>query len=404
MKVSVREIEPSSFMSGFVRLSAEIKYDDGYPSEVLWFDIEDVYKNELSQSGNPWAVSLLPLAVKLGQNLHINKPCDYQLLQNLDEIMAVWNSWDEKLSRISIVSDITYELNLNNDRSAAFFSGGVDSFFTILKLEELAKNGKSKPLNDLLLVWGFDVPLQNNQEFLSLSNKLQDAAGKLNKNLIPVITNLKETRFSKASWGEHSHGAAIASIAYVLEKRVNEVFLASSYQYGHLVTPWGSHPLVDNLFSGSALKICLHGSPYNRVDKTELIARSNIALSALHVCWQDASHKNCGNCNKCYRTMITLHLAGKLQDCTTFEKKSIAIEDISRLYSSSEGAITFMEEVADFAYSKNEPEIAEAVLKSIRMSRRISKILSVINPLFRRRPFRRTACFVRNQIYKRVIK
>jgi hypothetical protein len=403
LKVKVRETEQSSFKPGFVRLSAEVEYDDDYPSEVLWFDVEESYKDGLSKSGNPWVVSLLPLAVYLGQDIYIDRACDYQLLQNLEEIMAVWNSWDKALSRISIVADTILEPAYKKDRRAAFFSGGVDSFFTILKLEEQAKNNKARSLNDLILVWGFDVPLQNSEEFLALSNTLKIAADKLNKNLIPIITNLKLIRFNQAAWGEHSHGAALASIAFVLENHLDAVYLGSGHSYYDLVAPWGSHPLVDNLFSGSATKTHLHGSPFKRVDKTEFLASSEIALSALHVCWQDASHKNCGHCNKCYRTMITLFIMNTLENCPTFEQNFLQLDDIARLYSNDESSISLIEEIAEFAYIKNKPEIAEAVLKSVRMSRRINRILPTLNQLCKQWPFRRVACFVRRQLLQGVI-
>lgn len=404
MKVKVNEIEKSSLNPGFVRLSANVDYDDGFPSEVIWFDVEESYQDALSRSGNPWVTCLLPLAVQLKQDLYIDKPCDYQLLQNLEEIASVWNSWNSDLQKVNIYADVTVEAERKNQQRGAFFSGGVDSFFTVLSLEKLAKKARGKPLTDLVLVWGFDIPLSNSDEFLALSNTLKVAAGQLNKNLIRVITNLRLSRFNKVSWGEYAHGSALASVGFALENYLEIIYLGSTHSYKDLVAPWGSHPLVDNLFYSSGTQVYLHGSPYQRTEKIEAIVDSEVAMSALHVCWQDASHKNCGQCNKCYRTMISMEIVDALKNCSTFESKSLQLADIARLYSNDENSIMFMEEVADFAYRHNKPDIAQAVLKSIRMSRRINRIAPTLSKLCAQWPFRRVACFISNQIYKRIIR
>ena len=403
MKIHVREIEVSPFKKGFIRLSADIEYEDNHVPETIWFDVEKKYKDVLSTSGNPWVVCLLPLAAYLDEEIVIDLPCDYQLLANLQEVMAVWNAWDKRRSKVVIKSPVALGAPPKERRRAAFFSGGVDSFFTVLKLDKEAKEAKNWPLTDLILVWGFDIPLENEHGFDSLFKRLERSAKTLQKNLIPVITNLRKTRFEEAGWAEYSHVAALSSVIYIIEKELDIAYLGSGHSYYDLISPWGSHPLVDNLFSGSTLKISLHGSAYKRVEKTELIASSENALAELHVCWQDASDKNCGCCNKCYRTMITLFILDALKKSSAFERNSLQLGEIERVYSNDESSIMLFKEIAEFAVLKQKPEISSAVLKSIQTSKRVNKLLPFVNMLKSNWPFRRLGVFFYKSMFKSLI-
>lgn len=403
MKIHVREIEASPFKEGFIRLSADIEYDDNHAAETIWFDVEEKYKEKVSISGNPWVTCLLPLASSLGENIEIDKPCDYQLLVNLQEVMSVWNSWDAKLSIITICSPIQMNVVSKSPSTAAFFSGGVDSFFTALTVDEEARQGKVKPLTDLILVWGFDIPLENTSAFEKLYKRLEKSTILLNKSLLPVITNIRQTRFEITSWGTHSHVGALGAVAHVFAGAFSKVYLGSSYPYKALVTPWGSHPMIDHLLSSSCMEIFTHGLPKNRVEKTKFISKFNIAMGGLHVCWQDASDKNCGRCDKCYRTMITLQLLNGLDGCSTFTQKVVTEDEMGRLYCSSDSSIMFLDEIVSFALSKGDLEVVEAVSKSIRNSRRINKILPFVNILRNNWPFRRIGVFLYKATFKNLI-
>jgi len=402
MKIQVQGVEKSPFKNGFVRLSAVIQYGDSHADEIVWFDVEEKYRGFLSCSGDPWVTIMSPLASYLGEDIYIDEACDYQLLSNLKEIMAVWNSWDRALTKVSINSPVQLVTESEEKRTAAFFSGGVDSFYTLLKLEEEAKQGRNKLISDLILVWGFDVPLDNRAGFDSLYNRLKKSADALGKNLIPVITNIRETRFEETAWGTHSHTAALAAVSYAIQGYLDKVYIASSYPYESLVTPWGSHPMIDHLYSSSSMVVSTHGLPVNRVEKTGYIGTSPEVLDGLHVCWQDLSDKNCGRCDKCFRTMITLSIIGVLDQCSTFTEK-LLVSDIERLYCASESSILFLKEIVDFANAEKKPDIARALLKSIKNSRRVNKVLPFVLFLRRQWPFRRMGVFLNKLIFNKLI-
>jgi hypothetical protein len=54
------------------------------------------------------------------------------------------------------------------------------------------------------------------------------------------------------------------------------------------------------------------------VEKVGAIARHQVALDWLRVCWRNPKGAyNCGRCEKCLRTMISLHAAGAAGRCRT---------------------------------------------------------------------------------------
>lgn len=87
---------------------------------------------------------------------------------------------------------------------------------------------------------------------------------------------------------------------------------------GRDLFPWGSHPLLDPLWSTEATRFIHHGAETARVEKAGVVARSEVAMRRLRVCWENRdSAYNCGVCEKCLRTMINLQAHGRLTECET---------------------------------------------------------------------------------------
>jgi hypothetical protein len=82
-----------------------------------------------------------------------------------------------------------------------------------------------------------------------------------------------------------------------------------------------THPTLDYRFSTEVAEIVHYGSA-GRQAKMEAIAASPLALRWIDVCKDDhpGSELNCGNCEKCVRTMIGLHVLGALDRCPAFAR------------------------------------------------------------------------------------
>lgn len=352
-----------------VRVCGEVRYDDrpGNP-ETYWIEVPRELADDITTTGNPWAVALLPLAATLGEPLILHQPVDSVLLGHLRQLQRVWRSWYPHLSVVPVVADADSHTALPGQRrTVAFFSGGVDSFFTLLR--DRSADGE-RPIDDLLTIWGADVPLANRDAFERMRSVLQRVSDASGKPLVTAATNLRETRWAGADWGSLAHACGLVGVALMLERRWQRILVASSYDYGHL-HPWGSHPLTDPLLSTAETAVVHDGADANRVEKTRLVADSPLAMDSLRVCWRGRSDQNCGQCEKCYRTMMTLWLLGALDRCSTFPAGSFDPGRIDRIFCRSHGATVFMREIRGLAVANGRADVVRMIDRALARSRRL---------------------------------
>ena len=97
------------------------------------------------------------------------------------------------------------------------------------------------------------------------------------------------------------------------------MYIASSADAEHQALQ-GSHAAIDHLWSTEALSFVHDGSEASRINKIDWqIAQSKLALKHLRVCYMNEKGAyNCGKCEKCLRTMVSLYAAGVLDRAETF--------------------------------------------------------------------------------------
>jgi hypothetical protein len=123
------------------------------------------------------------------------------------------------------------------------------------------------------------------------------------------------------------------------------------------------------------MRIVHDGAGFSRVEKTELITQSPMALHSLQVCWATRRFCNCGSCTKCYRTMTTLELLGALERCERFGLNAVDVSKLSRAYLPDASDRALMLEVRHLAETKGRPDIARAIERSIRRTKRLAVAL-----------------------------
>ncbi len=361
--------------SGFVRLTGIIEMGSGERIDI-WFEVPTALEADLSESGNPWVVAMLPYALSNGETVVSDIPVDAALLENLKGLTAVWCEWYPQFVQPKIIAPVapldTAETKAR--RSAAFFSGGVDSWFTLLRHAPELESAAIGQVDDLITVHGFDIPLESTDEFDKLREILALGARELGRELIVVRTNLRRNGSLWArAWGWLTHAAGLAAVALILEKRYGKVLIGSAYQYGKLI-PWGSHPMTDVLFSTRSLQVKHDGAAYKRVEKTALIARHKIALAHLHVCWKNGAASNCGECAKCLRTMTALQLLGALEIANPFPVK-FQVDKLAGLYIENRIEEDFIREALSLAAERGDIRIQAAILQALRRSDRVRPLV-----------------------------
>lgn len=278
--------------------------------------------------GELWLESEVPLSdssfwtvpLRLVEAVAQGKPAELGsisplLAKNLPTLRDIYAAWIENGVAVSIVCEPTLRDDMPGKGVSLFFSGGVDSFHSLVK--------HCEEIDQLILVHGFDIPLDETKAFVAAEAQVRKAAQMFNKRLIVVRTNLHwdEPESSGArknrvpcAWRLY-HGAAMAAVAYGLAPVHRKVFIASTYSYATLCQ-CGSHPLLDPLWSMETLEV-IHDGGEARLEKLRALAQHPEVLQLLRVCWEEFSQSNCGRCEKCVRTMLGLRAVG-VENCPAF--------------------------------------------------------------------------------------
>lgn len=365
----------------FVRITGKVKMDSGEQLEI-WFEVPRDLEGQLSETANPWIVAMLPYALSNGETIVSDIPADPELLENLKGLVAVWREWYPRFAQPRIVVPVAPvdSVTTPGTKSAAFFSGGIDSWFTALRHAPELESAAVGRVDELIAVHGFDIPVESHDEFVKLHETLSLGAKALGRDLIVVRTNLRKSGSLWAKgWGWLTNAAGLATVALILEKRYRKVLIASSYPYGGLF-PWGSHPMTDVLFSTCSLSVKNDGASYKRAEKTELVARHKLALSNLHVCYKNRSASNCGECAKCIRTMATLELVGALRGSNAFPIE-FQPESLARMYIEDRHEADFIKEVRGLAIQTGNLDIQTAASRALQRSSRVRPLVKFADRL-----------------------
>lgn len=299
---------------------------------------KDIYFKgcNVNLSSNPEseiAATLLPSMVAKRAFLS-PKYADEQFLASIDQIQDIFSTWDDQFSKNELLTKPKRENVSGNNGVGAFFTAGVDSYYTFLKNNE--------EISHIIYVYGLDIGLNEKKLREKVSKTLYKIASHFGKELIEIETNLRWFSDQHVYWGMY-HGAALAAIGHYLKYKLHKIYIPSSHTYKHMF-PWGSNALTDPLWSSSELQFVHNGSEATRIQKAALISKSEIAMNTLRVCWKNsAAAYNCGECEKCVRTMINLKAVGALKRCSVFPD-SIPLSRVMGLRVKSKSTRSFINE------------------------------------------------------------
>lgn len=221
-------------------------------------------------------IALLLPAMKHGLTIHLASPVSSRLMQSIPAIQDIFKMWNPEFQKVALdVSVRESPLPSVAKGVGAFFSGGVDSFYTLLKNQD--------EITALIFVQGIEKHLADDSLLRSkVTSSIREAAVKLGKPLIEVETNLRSFSDQYTSWGEFYHGAGLASVALLLSPQFHKVYIPSSQSYAQLL-PWGSHPILDPMWSTESTEIVHDGCEARRVEKVKFIS-SNEMYSNTYEC------------------------------------------------------------------------------------------------------------------------
>lgn len=387
MRLLSQTTRPSPDHPGFFRVDLRIEVETRQAELAYWFDFPADLETDLGDTANGCAILMLPLACYFGEVLELDQPVDRVLLDNLRGIQQVWAAWYPELEVApirapTVESTRTARTPGDATRTLSSFSGGIDSFFTLLRHDKAPEGDGHFVINDLLCVAGFNTPID---DLDPMRAALEPIAHVFERRLIPVATNVRygaqsiETPYSidRLMIG-FAHACVLAAIPHLLDRRYREYIIPASHHFANLM-PYGSHPLTDPLLSSSGLAVVHDGASFTRIERTERVAQSDAALTVLHVCWQNYETGNCSRCQKCVRTMAALDLMGARARATSFDWSNYSLDSVSHMWCNNPSDTVHYVDIAEAAINRGRIDLAEAAWASVRFSRRKQAILRFIN-------------------------
>jgi hypothetical protein len=299
-------------------LSAQVIFEkaDRAPS-TIFYRFSGLGPEAITPNSDPFLAATLLAAMVSGEDLRIEGRVSERLLTRIETIIDIYAAWTPGAGRVRVMADA--DATPRGGRQVGlFFSCGVDSFHLLGK-NMAGGPGHAEPVSRLILVHGFDIALENRSLFEETLHHARIVADATAKQLTTVETNLREFSSPFTPWGRY-FGSGLASVGLALGPMFSRCLIASSLAY-HELLPWGSHPLLDPLWSTEGTEFIHDGAEASRSAKIQMLGQRPLALANLRVCWlAQGTHFNCGECEKCLRTMIALHIAGALDKCSTFAR------------------------------------------------------------------------------------
>jgi len=289
-----------------------------------------------------------------GGDLAIEGDISAKYMSALPVIQDIFCKWDTSLQRTRVKRVVPVTRGDSTGRRVgAFFSGGVDSFYTLLKHQA--------EITDLIFI---DMRLDNPVLREKISAKIRGVAAAFGKNIIAIETNVRELMRPYVKWGPMGHGSVLATIGHLLSPSFRRIYIPTSLTFAHL-PPWGSHPVLDHLWNTETLDFVHDGCEANRVEKVGRLSDCKIALENLRVCWRNpGSAYNCGRCEKCLRTMVNLKVNNALDRCPVFDAE-LDLKRLSKTIVDKEYTRVFIRENLDALERKHGDEELKKALQKI---------------------------------------
>ena len=292
----------SDLASFFTGKNFTIEYDE---------DISLVPKSILAV---PFVCNVLPLIWLSGSTLYIEE-LDKDFFESINEFKKGYIEMFPKASfrgGVIVKNIIKNEISSQNN-TAMFFSGGLDSIYSLIR------HYKENPR--LISIWGSDIFPEESSGWDKLNKQLDSTANEFSLNKSTVKSSFRmfddelnlskffENVLSDNWWHGVQHGIGLighsAPLAYL--HNIGKVYIASTNcpEDGHVTC--ASNPSIDNCVKFCGCAVVHDGFDANRQKKSEALVKfcnfNHINLQ-LHVCYETQDGNNCCKCEKCLRTIM----------------------------------------------------------------------------------------------------
>jgi hypothetical protein len=293
------------------------------PERELFFETTASYADDLTLDPNAFLLAcILPAMANGEKRILVDGPLCPELTSNLMVATGWVRKWygpPRQPVAIRSTSGMAFRRPARSPRAASFLSGGIDSLATLRDNRLTLPQDHPRSIKDCLVLYGFDIGCHENGQneypvFERTMENLTTVARDANVSLIPIYTNIRCLHDTNLSFNREYHGAVLAAAGHVFSKRLTSVAISASKSFDDNI-PFGSHPLLDPYYSSTSLQVLHTGFQYSRLDKVKMVSKWPVGIAAIRVCIRNPVDRiNCGECQKCIRTMLELYAIGRLAD------------------------------------------------------------------------------------------
>ena len=275
----------------------------------------------------PPLATILPLAWLTGSDILVDK-LDRGFKESADKVMQVFSQiYQTRFTTQIIVEELIdnqpKKLETGNN-TALLFSGGADSTYSLISNIDL------RPKN--IMIWGVDgYPYPKHSAYwekvyTTYKNYLEERGlvfYTIKSNPLEILHERRiEHKYHKVLqdgvlWARIQHSLILLPITAPLSvNHFNTLLIASSTypEFPRELFPYGSEPFIDEQITWSGVTV-KHDGYIPKEEKIFTLIKNHYQSDQLilRVCMNREKAPisfNCGNCEKCYRTIIPLLLAG----------------------------------------------------------------------------------------------
>lgn len=316
---------------GVRRVAARIAWEScGRPDQAVFYETGPDHAAPLVPDPNAFLVGLVLPAWHQGERrIRIDGALCPMLVDQLQAPLLTLGAWYPELGTPPAIESSGLEARTPaGDGALSLLSCGIDSLATLRANRMWFPRDHPLAIRSCLLVDLVDDANGNGASESNPDAAKIDAARRVcddvGADVMVVRTNLWALDGDGWFFAKSSFGAEFLSSAHCLSGDFRHAYIAASIDAQHPFVPAGSSPLLDPYYSTAQLQVHHHGTYMPRLERTRLVAGWPAGLDNIRVCVHDGrGTANCGTCEKCIRTMLTLVALGKLHESAAFEEDDV---------------------------------------------------------------------------------
>ncbi|HKB70681.1 MAG TPA: hypothetical protein VKH46_07540 [Thermoanaerobaculia bacterium] len=368
-----------------VALSARVEWEEsGRPPFELTFTSRGTGADVLGADPHPFLLASVVPAWRSGERrIAVEGAVCPRLRDGIAAVQRLLSAWWKRDRPPAALepSDGFRPFAGRRERSALFLTGGVDSLHLLRKNRQAFPAGHPASFRDAISIrsmsFAEEVPTPRAGDLARRHAKaVAEIAARNDLEVVEIDGNFRILGGVVLA-GPQDQGALLASAAHAFAQRIGSASIAATLDAGALHR-WGTHPLLDPLFSSSGVEIRHEEFRPGRSEKIAEIAGWDVARRHLQVCFEGPlpdGESNCGRCEKCLRTMTALAALGVLDDFAAFGGRRVtpeAIESMTFGYSPENFAL-YWAPLVPLLERGGAGRIAAAVRAKIAEARRIER-------------------------------